>query len=207
MTINNINYINRFEANLKIYNETNDTNYTFEDVQNLFLESRELDCNIKHCMCGHKINKKFEIINPDTNDSMILGSNCIETYMIKTMQICKKCDVRYKFNAKSNNRCHNCEKIKIKCKKCNEIKKIKRSKKKDFTYCKKCIKKEAEEKKAKEEEKKAKEEEEKRKEYNKYCIDCGKFSSKYIRCYKCNLNKNNTIWNKYRKFREPFKFK
>lgn len=188
--INDKSYIKRFTSNLKIYNETNNTNYTFEDVQDLFIESRQLDCNIKHCMCGHKINKKFEIINPDTNDTMILGSNCIETYMIKTMQICEKCDVRYKFNAKSNNRCNNCEKIKIKCKKCNEMKKIKRSKKKDFIYCKKCVKKE-------EEEKKAKEEEEKRKQNNKYCINCGKFSSKYIRCYKCNLNKPQTIADKY----------
>ena len=31
MTINNINYIKRFEKNLQIYNEENGTNYTFED--------------------------------------------------------------------------------------------------------------------------------------------------------------------------------
>lgn len=190
MIINNKNYIKRFEANLKIYNEENGTNYTFEDVQDKFIDVRELtkkttieDENYTpmKCMCDHKIYKLFEIINPDNGDTMILGSDCIETYMIKSLSKCKICNKRFKFNPNCKNRCNDCKKIKIKCKRCNKIKKVRKYKKKIFINCKNC-KKELEEEKAREEEKK---------KYNKYCIDCGKFSSKYIRCYKCNLNKIN----------------
>lgn len=145
--INNSSYIKRFEANLKIYNKDNDTNYTFEDVQNKFIYVRELrkieDNDNKHeieCMCGHEIINNYKIINPDTNDSMILGSSCISTYMINTMQICDKCNIRYKFNPNSKNRCRNCKKVNAKCKRCNKIKKVRKSKKKYFINCKKCKK-------------------------------------------------------------------
>ena len=126
------------------------------------------------CMCGHEIINNYEIINPDTNDSMILGSSCISTYMINTMQICDKCNIRYKFNPNSKNRCRNCKKVKAKCKRCNKIKKVRKSKKKDFINCKKC-KKDLERIEF---------------ENKNKCKNCSKKidGEKYKYCYKCYIN-------------------
>jgi hypothetical protein len=177
-SINNLSYIKRFEDNLKDYNEDNKTNYTFEDVQNKFIDIRELEKKIddekfipSNCMCGHKIYKEYQIINPENGDTMILGSDCILTYMIKTMQICSKCESRYKFKPNSKNRCKKCQKVKVKCKRCCKIKKVRRSKKKEFINCKKC-KKELEEEKNK-------------------CKKCNKKinGDKYTYCYNCNIEK------------------
>ena len=116
MTINNINYIKRFEKNLQIYNEENGTNYTFEDIQDKFIEVREIitdanDDNMK-CMCDHPIHRLYEILNPDNGDTLILGSDCIKTYMIKSLSICNKCDKRFKFKPNCKNICNDCKKIK-----------------------------------------------------------------------------------------------
>jgi hypothetical protein len=184
MIVNNASYIKRFEANLEIYNLNNGSNYTFEDVQNKFIDIRELKKRIDNdnnfipseCMCDHKIYKEYEIINPDNGDTLILGSSCIETYMIKSLSKCKKCNKRFKFKPNSKNRCNDCKKVKAKCKRCNKIKKVRKIKKKDFLNCKKCIK-DLEELKLIELENKNK------------CKNCNKKinGEKYKRCYDCNL--------------------
>lgn len=143
--INNKKYIERFEENLKEWNRDNDRNYTFEDVQDKFIDVREIGnqkksrCKNSHCMCGHSIINEYEIVNPENDDTMILGSDCIETYMIKSMSVCRVCDERFKFKPNCNNKCDGCKKIKIKCKKCGEIKNVRKSKKKLFVNCRKCI--------------------------------------------------------------------
>jgi len=161
MEVNNIKYIKRFEENLEIWNEENDKNYTFEDVQDKFIDIRLLGEKNKEnkkeskCMCGHKILYEYEITNPDNDDKMILGSDCIETYMFKSMSKCEKCEKRFKFNPNNDsNRCKDCIKVKVKCKRCNEIRKIPKYKKKSYKLCKKCIEEKEEKNRIKEKKRK-----------------------------------------------------
>lgn len=179
MKVNNIAYIKRFEDSLKEYNEDNKTNYTFEDIQNLFtfnksikiLNDDEID---RKCMCKHNIRILCEIENPETGDIMILGKDCIQTYMIKTFTKCKECKTKYKFNGKD--RCKECRrKITIKCNKCNEKIKMRRYKTNNFINCDKCIE-----------------------DIKNKCIKCNKKidGTKYKYCYKCKIDNQKQIFKK-----------
>jgi hypothetical protein len=203
--INSLSYIKRFESNLKEWNEENDREYTFEDVQDKFIDVRELKklpednklINGK-CMCGHKISKEYEIINPENGDTLILGCDCIETYMIKSMSICEKCDKRFKFKPNCENRCNDCKKIEIDCDRCEKTFIIPKYRKKTFKNCKKCIEEI--------------EEENKIIQKNFYiesckCLGCGyiKKDNKYKYCYQCYSSGKNSATQQYR--RRIFGFK
>jgi hypothetical protein len=159
-------YIKRWEENLKIYNKEHNTNYTFKDIQQKFIDAGEVDHIEDKCMCGQSIIKNFIIENSETNDSMIVGSVCIKKYIPNAQTKCKGCKIKFKFDG--NNRCKKCRrKISVKCNECNEIFKIRRYKTKKFIKCKKCI------------------EEEKNK-----CKKCNKKidGDKYKYCYICNMD-------------------
>lgn len=205
--VNNQAYIKRFESYLEEWNEENNRDYTFEDVQDKFIDIRELIKSSKEqklvngrCMCGHKISREYEIINPENGDTLILGCDCIETYMIKSMSKCEKCDKRFKFKPDCGNRCKDCKKIEIDCNRCNKTFIIPKYRKKDFKYCKKCIKEKEEEQK----------ELERKLEENKCkCSMCGymKKDSKYKYCYKCFIIVKDNKDEKYRRRFFPFKNK
>jgi len=141
--INNTYYVQKFNENLKQYNLINNTNYTFEDVQRLFIDCRTLPekysskCSI-HCMCGHPIKEGYEIINPATNHKMILGSSCIETYMINSRIICD-CGNSYKVINNKIKKCSNCRLINKSCSICKCKIQIKKSQKDIIDTCYKCI--------------------------------------------------------------------
>lgn len=164
--INNKKYIERFEKNLREWNEENDRDYTFEDVQDKFIHISMYDeenTEESQCMCGHIIHNLYYIENPENEDRMILGSDCIQTYMIKSLSICTKCKCQYKFNPNSNV-CKDCTKVKVKCKKCQRIRYVRRSKKKLYDKCKKC----------------------KEEETKKQCKLCDKvIKPEYTYCYSC----------------------
>ena len=170
--INNKNYIKRFEANLKEWNEENDRDYTFEDVQDKFTHiSIADDEGEETCMCGHPIYNIYYIENPENGDRMILGSDCIQTYMIKSLLVCIKCKEYYKFKPNSNV-CKNCTKVKVKCKKCLRIRYVRRSKKKTYDKCKKC----------------------KQEETKKECRICDKIiKPEYTYCYSCYKDKGKSF--------------
>jgi len=105
--MNNQAYIDRFNKKLTAYNTNHGTTYTFKDIQAKFIDVRLIDITninindslVTSCMCGHKISRPYNIINPETNETMALGSDCIETYMLNSHQICEICDTRFKFKA------------------------------------------------------------------------------------------------------------
>ena len=146
--INNTQYIKRFEKNLEEYNTKNGTTYTFKDVQDKFIVVSEVkkenndDDNkkkkVSKCMCGHVIHNEYEIINPETGDIMILGSDCITTYMISSYCICVDCGEDFKIYNNCNNLCKNCKIITKKCNKCKIAMQIKNKDKKDFKTCNTC---------------------------------------------------------------------
>jgi hypothetical protein len=146
--INNQRYINRFNQNLKDYNNIHKTSYTFEDVQDKFIDCRQAyeskdekkDRIQSQCMCGHPIQNEFEIINPETGDKMVLGSDCINTYMIKTQCICSDCKKRFAIFNDCDNLCKNCQITTKKCQECKEYCYIKKSEKATFKKCDSCIK-------------------------------------------------------------------
>jgi len=114
-SINNKAYIVRFECNLSRYNIIHNTAYTFIDVQNKFIDIRMICTKYTNnrmtttCMCGHSIKNIYEIINPATNDIMIVGSDCIKTYMINASLICIDCNNKFKFSV-YNTTCKKCTK-------------------------------------------------------------------------------------------------
>jgi hypothetical protein len=139
MNINSDKYIKRFNENLAIYNNTNNTNYTFEDVQNLFVDCKQLpEIGNDYCMCGHIIKECYEIVNPNTNHKMILGSSCINTYMINSSMKCIDCNKRFKMITKSKY-CNDCKPIKKSCRDCKQIMTIKKSQKEYINTCYNCI--------------------------------------------------------------------
>jgi hypothetical protein len=161
----NKSYLKRFEENLKIYNEEHKTNYTFEDVQEKFIDAGEVNKNKIKCMCDHDIKKNFEIKNEETGHTMIVGSICIKKYIPKAMSKCKECKLKFKFNGKKY--CRICRrKISIKCNKCYKIYKIRRYKTKKNIKCKDCV------------------EDEKNR-----CKRCNRMidGNKYEYCYNCNI--------------------
>jgi len=139
MNINSDKYIKRFNENLAIYNNTNNTNYTFEDIQNLFVDCKQLpEFGNDYCMCGHIIKECYEIVNPNTNHKMILGSSCINTYMINTTIKCIECNKKFKMINKTKY-CNDCKPVKKTCKKCKQIMTIKKSQRNDINTCYNCI--------------------------------------------------------------------
>jgi len=139
MNINSDKYIKRFNENLAIYNNTNNTNYTFEDVQNLFVDCKQLpEFGNDYCMCGHIIKECYEIVNPNTNHKMILGSSCINTYMINTTIKCIECNKKFKMINKTKY-CNDCKPVKKTCKECKQIMTIKKSQKEYIDNCYNCI--------------------------------------------------------------------
>ena len=139
MNINSDKYIKRFNENLQIYNNTNNTNYTFEDVQNLFVDCKQLpEIGNDYCMCGHVIKECYEIVNPNTNHKMILGSSCINTYLINTFISCCDCGKKFKMINKSRY-CNDCKPIKKNCKECKQIMTIKKSQRNNIDTCYNCI--------------------------------------------------------------------
>jgi len=145
--INNAQYIKRFEKNLNEYNNKNGTSYTFKDVQDKFISVNEVkkekddDNNKKkvtHCMCGHAINNEYEIINPETGDMMILGSDCITTYMLSSYCNCQDCGENFKIYNNCQNLCKNCKITTKKCKNCKKSIQIKNKDKKNFKLCNNC---------------------------------------------------------------------
>lgn len=119
--MNNQAYVDRFNKKLTAYNTNHDTTYTFKDIQTKFIDVRLVDISninindssVTRCMCGHKISTPYNIINPETNETMALGSDCIETYMLNSHQICEICDTRFKFKANT-----------IICKDCKKTQKL-----------------------------------------------------------------------------------
>ena len=139
MNINSDKYIKRFNENLAIYNNTNNTNYTFEDVQNLFVDCKQLpEIGNDYCMCGHIIKECYEIVNPNTNHKMILGSSCINTYMINSSMKCIECNKKFKMINKSKY-CNDCKLVKKTCRECKQIMTIKKSQRNDINTCYNCI--------------------------------------------------------------------
>jgi hypothetical protein len=139
MNINSDKYIKRFNENLTIYNNTNNTNYTFEDVQNLFIDCNQLpEIGNDYCMCGHIIKESYEIVNPETNHKMILGSSCINTYMINTTIKCIECNKKFKMINKSKY-CNDCKPINKKCGECKQSMQVKKSQKEYIDNCYNCI--------------------------------------------------------------------
>jgi len=139
MNINSDKYIKRFNENLAIYNNTNNTNYTFEDIQNLFVDCKQLpEFGNDYCMCGHIIKECYEIVNPNTNHKMILGSSCINTYMINTTIKCIECNKKFKMINKTKY-CNDCKPVKKCCVNCKQIMTIKKSQRNDINTCYNCI--------------------------------------------------------------------
>lgn len=140
MNINNEKYIERFNENLKIYNDKNNTNYTFEDVQNKFIDCKATPERYNDiCMCGHHIKECYQIINPETNHSMILGSSCINTYMINSTIKCIDCNKKYRMINNKTKYCKDCKPIKKQCKECKISMTIKKSQKAIIDICYHCI--------------------------------------------------------------------
>jgi len=140
MNINNGKYIERFNENLKIYNDKNNTNYTFEDVQNKFVDCKATPERYNDvCMCGHSIKECYQIINPETNHSMILGSSCINTYMINSFVSCCSCGIKYKMINNKSQYCKDCRPINKACKECKILMKIKKQQKDIIDICYDCI--------------------------------------------------------------------
>ena len=139
MNINSDKYIKRFTENLAIYNNTNNTNYTFEDVQNLFVDCKQSgEIGNNYCMCVHVINESYEIDNPNTNHKMILGSSCINTYLINTTIKCIECNKKFKMISNKSKYCNDCKPVNKKCKECNQSMQIKKSQR-DIDTCYNCI--------------------------------------------------------------------
>ena len=139
MNINSDKYIKRFNENLTIYNNTNNTNYTFEDVQNLFVDCKQSgEIGNNYCMCGHIIKESYEIVNPETNHKMILGSSCINTYMINTTIKCIECNKKFKIINKSKY-CNDCKLVKKTCRECKQSMQVKKSQRNNIDTCITCI--------------------------------------------------------------------
>lgn len=140
MNINDEKYIERFNENLKIYNEKHKTNYTFQDIQNKFIDCKSSpEKQNDFCMCGHPIKECYEIINPETNHTMILGSSCINTYMINSYMHCIDCHKRYKLINNKTRYCRDCKPVSKKCKECRITFQIKNRQKDIIDMCYNCV--------------------------------------------------------------------
>jgi len=189
---NNEAYIRRFTENLDVWNAEHGRAYKFEDIQNKFLDIRMVAKALENtgeyatkCMCGHHIKNNYEIINPENSDIIILGSDCIDTYMIKSLLICNSCDERFKFKASANGICPKCKLVSRKCVKCGQREMVKKSA--NFVHCNACIRNIAEENERTERINAQLRASMEAENNARRCRDCGKFSKQYIRCYNCNL--------------------